>query len=90
MIFMRRFYRLVFAVAATAPIALAATAARADPYRWCAVYTGQAGGAQNCGFVTLEQCRATIMGMGGFCTENQFYTGPAERPAKRKRKPSQD
>ena len=44
------------------------------------------GGASNCGFVTLEQCRATAHGIGGFCEPNQFYTGPAERPAKRTRK----
>jgi hypothetical protein len=37
------------------------------------------GGASNCGFITLEQCRATVSGIGGFCVPNQFYTGPAER-----------
>ena len=47
-----------------------------DPYRWCAQYAGGRGGGENCGFVTLEQCRETIHGMGGFCVENQFYTGP--------------
>jgi len=30
-------------------------------------------GASNCGFLTLEQCRATISGIGGFCVPNQFY-----------------
>ncbi len=48
--------------------------AHADPYRWCAVYGGDGGGT-NCGFITLEQCRATISGMGGFCEPNQFYDG---------------
>ena len=58
----------------------------ADPYRWCAVYGGHAGGASNCGFVTLEQCRATVSGMGGFCEPNQFYSGPDEaKPKKIKR-----
>ena len=51
---------------------------RADPYRWCAMYggggTGGSGGT-NCYFVTLEQCRAAISGMGGFCTVNTFYDG---------------
>jgi Protein of unknown function (DUF3551) len=49
--------------------------AHADPYRWCAVYSGEMGGSSNCGFITWEQCRATIMGMGGFCEPNQFYDG---------------
>jgi hypothetical protein len=49
----------------------------ADPYRWCAEYSGgMGGGGTNCGFVTLEQCRATVSGIGGFCVPNQFYTGP--------------
>jgi hypothetical protein len=59
-------------------------AASADPYRWCAVYGGdRGGGGGNCGFVTLEQCRATISGIGGFCRENLFYTGSQDRPIKR-------
>ena len=51
--------------------------AAADPYRWCAQYGGK-GGATNCYFVTLEQCRATVSGVGGFCTPNGFYTGGGE------------
>jgi hypothetical protein len=47
--------------------------ARADPYRWCAMY--RAKGATNCYFVTLDQCRAAISGMGGFCQPNNFYDG---------------
>ncbi len=44
-----------------------------DPYPWCANYGGDASGASNCGFLTLEQCRATVSGIGGFCEHNQFY-----------------
>jgi Protein of unknown function (DUF3551) len=55
--------------------------AKADPYKWCADYTVR-GGATNCGFVTLEQCRATVSGIGGFCRVNGFYTGPEERPVR--------
>jgi hypothetical protein len=54
-----------------------------DPYPWCAVYGGRGGGGTNCGFLTIEQCRATISGIGGFCTPNQFYN---PRPAARARK----
>lgn len=52
-----------------------------DPYPWCAVYSGDAGGASNCGFLTMAQCRATVSGIGGFCEPNQFYNpqGGAER-----------
>jgi len=63
-------------------------AATADPYKWCAVYGGSFGGS-NCGFVTIEQCRATVSGIGGFCEPNQFYTGPDNKAAKRSRKHSQ-
>jgi hypothetical protein len=55
-----------------------------DPYPWCAVYDGDAGGASNCGFSTIEQCRATVSGIGGFCAPNQFYNpGHAAGPRKR-------
>ena len=54
-----------------------------DPYPWCAVYGGRGGGGTNCGFLTIEQCRATVRGIGGFCAPNQFYN---PRPAARARK----
>lgn len=54
----------------------------ADPYKWCAVYSGN--GGQNCGFVTIEQCRATVSGVGGFCSPNQFYTGPEKARSERR------
>jgi hypothetical protein len=47
----------------------------ADPYKWCAVYGGSEGGSTNCYFMTLDQCRATVSGTGGFCTPNGFYDG---------------
>ena len=50
------------------------SSATADPYKWCAAY-GTPGGT-NFGFLTIEQCRATLSGNGGFCEPNQFYTGP--------------
>jgi hypothetical protein len=64
--------------------------ARADPYRWCADYSGNGlGGSRNCYFLTLQQCRATVSGVGGTCTPNPFYTGPAgePRPAPRGARP---
>lgn len=80
--------KTLFGLAAAAGFAASfffgAGTASADPYKWCAVYSsGRGGGAGNCGFVTLEQCRATVSGIGGFCRENLFYTGPQDRPVKR-------
>ena len=82
-----RFASIVFA-ALVAPFALALMPAQAyvmpyDPYPWCAVYGGRGGGGTNCGFLTIEQCRATVSGIGGFCAPNQFYN---PRPAARARK----
>jgi hypothetical protein len=35
----------------------------------------------NCGFLTIEQCRAYLTGGSSFCVPNQFYNphGPAKR-----------
>ncbi len=57
---------------------LVATAAHADPYKWCAEYGGRGGGT-NCYFRNLQQCRAAISGNGGFCRPNTFYTGERAR-----------
>jgi hypothetical protein len=41
--------------------------------------------ATNCGFLTIEQCRATLTGGASFCVPNQFYNphGPAKGARKR-------
>ena len=79
-------------LAVTAVITFAAAAifapsnARAESYPWCAVLnTGDA--SYNCGFTTIEQCRATASGLGGICELNRFYEGPIRAPAKRMRRP---
>ena len=47
--------------------------ARADQYRWCAIYSGgDFGGAYNCYFVTLQQCQMAVSGVGGICTPSPF------------------
>jgi hypothetical protein len=58
----------------------------ADPYKWCAV---ESGGGTNCGFVTVEQCRATISGKGGFCEPKQVVP-PNLSPAARAAAPKTD
>ena len=69
--------RIVFAITVLLIAAAAFDTAKADPYPWCAEYTGGAlGGSSNCYFMTIEQCRATVSGVGGYCTPNPFYSGP--------------
>ena len=83
-------FGLAVAVGFATSCFFAVGSATADPYKWCAEYAGaDSGGGTNCGFVALEQCRATISGMGGLCVPNPFYTGPEIKPVKRKRKQSQ-
>ena len=65
---------------------VAPTAGQAQTYPWCAQYGGMGGGGgRNCGFVSYEQCMATVSGIGGFCERNSFYTGP-ETPVRRPKK----
>ena len=47
--------------------------------------TDSALAATNCGFLTIEQCRATVSGGSSFCVPNQFYNphGPAKRTRNR-------
>jgi len=66
--------------------------AGANPYRWCAVYSGGdfGNGATNCYFVTREQCEWTVSGIGGFCVPNQFYDGrPVVTPGEAVRRAKQ-
>jgi len=81
---MTRFNAALLATLAVTAMAASPRPAAAIDYPWCAQYGGRGGGGgRNCGFVTLEQCRATISGIGGWCEPNQLYNGPTERRAKR-------
>jgi hypothetical protein len=66
--------RAHLALSVAVPLALVALAdaAVAQNYPWCAQYNSR-GGARNCGFVTWEQCMATVRGAGGFCERNAMY-----------------
>jgi hypothetical protein len=83
--------RLALAVLLVVAAGSFAETSKADPYRWCAEYGGgQDGGGTNCYFVTLEQCRAAVSGVGGFCRPNNFYDGrpvvtPEDRPSRQRR-----
>lgn len=50
--------------------------AQAREYPWCARYDWS---TYNCGFVSFEQCLATVRGIGGICERNPRYAGPPPR-----------
>jgi hypothetical protein len=62
--------RLAFAALALLAVSATFDGARADPYRWCAHYSGNGGNGSNCYFVSLEQCRWAVSGVGGSCGLN--------------------
>lgn len=67
--------RVAIALLAALTFGSFSSPASADPYRWCAEY-GPGHGGRNCGFVTLQQCRATIAGDNrAMCVSNPFYDG---------------
>jgi hypothetical protein len=67
--------RMLIAIFAISFASALSEPAFADPYKWCAVYGSADNGGTNCYFLTLEQCRATVSGVGGFCQPNSFYDG---------------
>jgi len=66
------------------------TPAVAQNYPWCAQYSGgRSGGGMNCGFVSFDQCMATVRGIGGFCIRNNTYVPPSgPHPTTRSRRRS--
>jgi hypothetical protein len=81
---MRSGFIVLAALVTTAPTPALAYEMPYDPYPWCAVYSGDGSGGTNCGFLTIQQCRDTVSGIGGFCAPNQFYNPkPAARARKR-------
>jgi hypothetical protein len=79
--------RIVLAATAFLTAIAATQPAQADPYKWCAVYAGNAmDGSKACWFTTLQQCQATVTGLAGFCQPNTFTSEPAAALAKRTKK----
>jgi hypothetical protein len=71
----------IFALSAVGLLMSAAPSNAEITYPWCAEYSR---GGRNCGFTTLEQCRAALSGNGGSCQTNTFYrpeilSGPRRR-----------
>jgi hypothetical protein len=77
--------RLVFSLAVALAVASIGSGAQAQNYPWCAQYSGTMGGSMNCGFVSFDQCMATVRGMGGFCILNNTYIPPPGPHAAKKR-----
>jgi hypothetical protein len=73
---------LPLALAVLIGVAGLAGRAAAQNYPWCAILTvGDA--AYNCGFVSYDQCMATVRGIGGMCMVNNTYTAnPPATPRK--------
>lgn len=78
--------RIVLAAAVLIAVT-ASPSAHADPYKWCALYGGNAiDGSKGCWFTTLEQCQATVTGLAGWCIPNTFSSEPDAAPVKRMKK----
>ncbi len=65
-----------------AALSLSTVGVRADG-TWCARYGTGFGGA-NCGFYSIEQCRAAVSGVGGFCQPNAFSADADAREPRRR------
>ena len=73
----------VVAIAGAAmALTAAASSAQAQNYPWCAHY-GTPYDDTSCGFVSYEQCMASVSGIGGFCERNTSYH-PAAAPTRQK------
>jgi Protein of unknown function (DUF3551) len=42
-------------------------------YPWCAIYGRRGGGAMSCYYTSWEQCRITMLGIGGNCIQSPYY-----------------
>ena len=58
--------------------------AQANPQPPAPISGFRGGGGSNCYFMTLQQCQATISGVGGTCRPNPFFTGNAKEQPKRR------
>jgi hypothetical protein len=76
--------RMIILAALAACLLLQPSQGHAQTYPFCASYN-DATGASNCGFSTMEQCRAAVSGAGGFCGVNPVYA--AQRSSTPRRAP---
>ena len=79
-----RIMPLAFGLAALGLVASIPAANAEITYPWCAQYGDR--GMRNCGFSTLEQCRAAVSGNGGYCEQNPMYRPTVETPSHKPRR----
>ncbi|MBI4274117.1 MAG: DUF3551 domain-containing protein [Rhizobiales bacterium] len=78
---MRRIFALIALVLAL--LATSGHSTEAREYPWCAYHDWS---TYNCGFVSFQQCLATISGIGGWCARNPWtYYAPQDKAPYRKR-----
>ena len=70
---------IVIAVIVFAALSLFGNRAEAGP--WCAHYNT---GLNACSFFSFEQCMASVFGVGGSCTPNQFEAPYSTRSGARR------
>ena len=79
---------LLFILGISAGITCIEKPADAQNYPWCAMLS-MGDQAMNCGFVSVEQCMATVRGIGGYCTPNNTFQPPLfPRPIARRARTS--
>jgi Protein of unknown function (DUF3551) len=79
---------LLFILGISVGIACIEKPAEAQNYPWCAMLS-MGDQAMNCGFVSAEQCMATVRGIGGYCTPNNTFQHPLfPRPIPRRSRTS--
>jgi Protein of unknown function (DUF3551) len=78
---------LVLLLATSAGIVWIGTRAEAQN---CALESKGDGADLNCGFISFEQCMATVRGIGGFCMQNNTYQAPSRpHPSVQRRRSTQ-
>jgi hypothetical protein len=67
----------LFILGAFATIVCIEKPAEAQSGGWCAYLDGGGhDGSRECGFATLQQCLATVRGVGGNCSPSPYYEPP--------------
>ena len=73
---MRQSILSVAVLIALAVVTIPAAAQSPTSFPWC--MKGARGGT-SCYFYSLQDCQATVSGLGGWCIRNPYYRGPDRR-----------
>jgi hypothetical protein len=69
-------------IALSTAVVIGASAAPAMAARYCASMTT---GGKNCGFHSMQQCEATVSGLGGFCARSPDDPPVSSAPVRTRR-----